>query len=115
MARPTVKPTTPGTRHKTPITRDLATSRPPKALRRLSKKFSGRNNSGKITVRHRGGRQKRFLRLIDFKRQIREIPGLVVSIEYDPNRSTNIALIQYPTGQKSYILAPTGLQIGQKV
>ncbi len=115
MARPTVKPTTPGTRHKTPMKRSLSTGRPPKSLRRLSKKFSGRNNSGKITVRHRGGRQKRFLRLIDFKRQIRELPGQVVSIEYDPNRSTNIALIHYPTGQKSYILAPTGLQIGQKV
>lgn len=116
MARPTVKPTSSAVRHKTPIRRKhLSNVRPTKSLRRLNQKSSGRNATGKITVRHQGGRQKRFLRLIDFKRSIREMPGIVATIEYDPNRSANIALIHYPDGQKSYILAPQELKVGQKV
>src|SRR5688572_26471918 len=116
MKRSAQKPTSPGTRHKTPINRKhLSSARPLKTLRFINKKSSGRNNSGKITVRHQGGRQKRFLRLIDFKRQIREIPGQVLTVEYDPNRSANIALVQYKDGRKSYILAPLGLNIGQTV
>ncbi len=111
-----VKPTTPGTRHKTPINRSiLSSARPIKSLRSINKKFSGRNNSGKITVRHQGGRHKRFLRSIDFKRQTRDIPGKVVRFEYDPNRSSYIALIHYPNGLKSYILAPLGLKIGDTI
>jgi len=86
-----------------------------KKLRRINKNYAGRNNSGKITIRHRGGRQKRFLRLIDFKRDAFEIPAKVNTIEYDPNRSANIALLHYQNGDKRYIIAPDGLRVGQTV
>ncbi len=83
----------------------------PKRLLTLNQKSSGRNNSGKITVRHQGGRQKRFLRHIDWKRNL-NINAKVVSIEYDPNRTSSIALLAYGNGYKDYILAPEGLKVG---
>ncbi len=86
-----------------------------KKLYKLNPKHSGRNNSGKITVRHQGGRQKRFLRLIDWKRNQIDIPAKVTSIEYDPNRTANIALLVYSNGLKNFILAPKGLQVGDTV
>lgn len=109
------KPTTPGIRHRARPAASLSAVRPVKSLRVIRKKFSGRNNSGKITVRHRGGGHKRFLRLIDFRRQMFDIPAVVKTIEYDPNRSAHIAQIWYENGTKTYILAPEGLQIGRKV
>lgn len=86
-----------------------------KQLHTINPKKSGRNNSGKITVRHRGGRQKRYLRLIDWKRQIIDIPAKVSSIEYDPNRTSDVALLVYSNGRKNYILAPQGLKVGDTV
>lgn len=86
----------------------------PKRLKSLNPKSSGRNHSGKITVRHQGGRQKRFLRVIDWKRSL-SLPAKVVSIEYDPNRTADIALLSYANGQKSYILAPNNLKVGDTV
>lgn len=110
------KPVTPGTRHRKDLVRlDLNQVRPEKSLRFTLKKHSGRNHSGRVTVRHQGGRHKRFYRVIDFKRDKRDIPARVISIEYDPNRSSNIALVSYQDGAKRYILAPQGLQLGQLV
>ena len=86
-----------------------------KKLYKLNPKSSGRNNSGKITVRHQGGRQKRFLRSIDWKRNQVDIPAKVDSIEYDPNRTADIALLVYANGLKNYILAPKGLKVGDTV
>lgn len=86
-----------------------------KKLRVILKKHSGRNNQGKITIRHRGGRQKRFYRVVDFKRDKREMEAKVVNIEYDPNRTANIALIEYSDGEKRYILSPEGLKVGDKI
>lgn len=108
-------PTTPGTRHQVVFVRESSTNDPVKKLRRILKKNSGRNAHGRITTRHRGGRQKRFYRIIDFKRNKFDIPGKVVTIEYDPNRSSDIALIQYPDGEKRYILASANLKVGHKV
>jgi len=84
-------------------------------LKRILSKKSGRNSSGKVTVRHQGGRHKRYLREIDFKRDKREIPAKVVAVEYDPNRGANIALLFYADGEKRYILAPEGLKVGDEV
>lgn len=89
--------------------------KPQKSLRRILKKHSGRNNSGRITVRHQGGRQKRYYRLIDFKRDKHNIEGRVVGIEYDPNRNCDIALVEYKDGEKRYILHPDNLNIGNKI
>jgi len=89
--------------------------RPQKSLTRILKKHSGRNNSGKITVRHQGGRQKRYYRLIDFKRDKRDIEGIIVTIEHDPNRNCDIALVEYKDGEKRYILHPDNLKIGDKI
>ncbi len=86
-----------------------------KSLLTINKKSSGRNFSGKITVRGRGGRQKRYLRLIDWKRELLDSPAVVSAIEYDPNRTTQVALLVYPNGVKNYILAPTGLKPNDKV
>lgn len=83
-------------------------------LKAILKKNSGRNNSGKVTVRHQGGRQKRFLRLIDFKRE-KQLAAKVVAVEYDPNRTCDIALVQYTDGERKYILCPEGLQIGDSI
>src|SRR5215471_318344 len=79
------------------------------------RRANGRNNQGMITAKHRGGGNKRLYRLIDFKRQKDSVPAKVMSIEYDPNRTVHIALIQYQDGEKSYILAPNGLKVGQTV
>lgn len=86
-----------------------------KKLKVILKKHSGRDNTGQVSVRHQGGRQKRYYRLVDFKRDKRGVEGRVVDIEYDPNRTVNIALIEYQDGEKRYILQPEGLKIGDKV
>ena len=86
-----------------------------KKLKKVLKKHSGRNSNGKITIRHRGGRSKRFYRIIDFKMAPNNIKGVVKSIEYDPNRSSNIALVKYEDGQYRYILHPEGLKIGDEI
>jgi len=109
------KPVTPGRRNRLDISDEFLAVKEEKKLLTILPKHSGRNTSGKITVRHQGGRQKRFLRKIDFKREKREISARVVSIEYDPNRSANIALLFYKDGEKRYILAPKGLKIGDWV
>ncbi|MCR5792292.1 MAG: 50S ribosomal protein L2 [Lachnospiraceae bacterium] len=94
---------------------EITTATPEKSLLVSLNKNSGRNNQGKITVRHRGGGSRRKYRIIDFKRNKDGIPATVKTIEYDPNRSANIALISYADGEKAYILAPEGLKVGQKV
>jgi len=94
---------------------EITAKKPEKSLVVSIKKHSGRNNQGKITVRHHGGGAKKKYRLVDFKRNKDGIPAIVKTIEYDPNRTSNIALIAYADGQKSYILAPLGLQVGQTV
>ena len=110
------KPTTPGQRGLVLQTNDdITRRRPKKSLLRPLKQRAGRNHSGKITVRHRGGGHKRRLRIIDFKRDNVGVPGQVDSIEYDPNRSARIALIKYADGDWRYILAPNGLQVGHRV
>ena len=107
---------TPGTRNRSVSTFDTITkSKPEKTLTTSFHRSKGRNNQGRITIRHRGGGHKRLYRLIDFKRNKREIPGLVHSIEYDPNRNARIALIHYMDGEKRYILAPRNLQVGTKI
>ncbi|GKX28453.1 50S ribosomal protein L2 [Vallitalea longa] len=109
-------PYTPSRRHMTGSTFEEITKKTPeKSLVVSLKKHSGRNNQGKITVRHRGGGSKIKYRMIDFKRNKDGIQGKVIAIEYDPNRSANIALIQYADGEKRYILSPNGLKVGHKV
>ncbi len=116
MAIKKFKPTSPGRRFVTVSAFDEITAdKPEKSLLEPLKKKSGRNNRGKITVRHRGGGHKRQYRLIDFKRDKDGIPAKVVSIEYDPNRSARIALLNYADGEKRYILAPLGLEVGMTV
>ena len=110
------KPTTPSRRWMSgsdfsEITKD----HPEKSLTRPLKKSGGRNSYGRITVRHRGGGHKRLLRIIDFKRDLLDQPAKVIAIEYDPNRSSRIALVQYPDNTKRYILAPLGLGAGDQV
>jgi len=110
------KPTSAGRRGMSGVTFDEITrSEPEKSLLRPLKKKSGRNNLGRLTVRHRGGGHKRRYRLIDFKRDKAGIPARVASIEYDPNRTARIALLVYADGEKRYILAPLGLQVGDAV
>ena len=94
---------------------EITASKPEKSLTVSLKKNAGRNNQGKITVRHHGGGSRRKYRIIDFKRRKDNIPAKVLTIEYDPNRTANIALICYADGEKAYILAPNGLQVGQTV
>ena len=109
-------PYTPSRRHMTSSDySEITTSKPEKSLVVSLQKNSGRNNQGKITVRHRGGGSRRKYRIIDFKRKKDGIPAIVKSIEYDPNRTANIALIAYADGEKAYILAPIGLKVGQTV
>ena len=116
MAIKTYKPTTPGRRKmSTLVNAEITTSTPEKSLLTTIKKNSGRNNQGKITVRHQGGGVKRKYRIIDFKRNKLDVPGTVASIEYDPNRTANIALINYADGEKRYIIAPKGLEVGMTV
>ena len=110
------KPTTPGLRGMTVSTfEEITTSTPEKSLTVTLKKHAGRNNRGKITVRHLGGGTRPKYRIIDFKRNKDGIPAVVKTIEYDPNRSANIALLVYADGEKRYILAPNKLKIGYKI
>ena len=110
------KPTTNGRRNMSVLANeDLTTATPEKSLLTTLKKNSGRNNQGKITVRHQGGGVKRKYRIIDFKRNKDNIKGIVATIEYDPNRSANIALINYADGEKRYIIAPKGLKVGMEI
>ncbi len=116
MAVRKLKPTTPGQRHKIIGAFDAITSSTPeKSLLAPMKKSGGRNNTGKMTMRYIGGGHKRRYRVIDFKRNKDGVEATVESIQYDPNRSARIALLQYADGEKRYILAPNGLQVGQKL
>ena len=113
MGIKTYSPYTPSRRHMTGSDfKEITTNKPEKSLVVSLKKNSGRNNQGKITVRHQGGGYRTKYRLVDFKRNKDGIPAKVMTIEYDPNRTANIALICYADGQKSYILAPYGLKVG---
>ncbi len=116
MAVKKYKPTSPGRRGMTGNTfEEITTQKPERSLLIHKRRRAGRNNQGRITVRHRGGGHKKQLRKIDFKRDKQIIPAKVASIEYDPNRSARIALLHYVDGEKRYILAPLGLQVGDKV
>ncbi|MDU0811023.1 MAG: 50S ribosomal protein L2 [Burkholderia sp.] len=111
-----VKPTSPGLRGKIKIlNRDLYKGRPHAALLDVQGSKSGRNNNGHITTRHQGGGHKRYYRIIDFRREKDSIPGKIERIEYDPNRSANIALVLYLDGERRYIVAPKGITIGHKI
>ena len=111
-----VKPTTNGQRQLSHQDfSDITKTSPEKSLVIIKKQHAGRNNQGKITVRHQGGGAKRFVRIIDFKRDKFNVKGLVASIEYDPNRGPRIALINYQDGEKRYIIAPIGLKVGDDV
>ncbi len=116
MATRKVNPTSAGRRGLIlPDFSELTTSVPERTLLKSFKRAAGRNNKGRITVRHQGGGHKRLYRLVDFKRDKVDIPAVVKTIEYDPNRNTRICLIQYNDGEKRYILAPLGIQVGDKV
>ncbi|MGI6336198.1 MAG: 50S ribosomal protein L2 [Eubacteriales bacterium] len=109
-------PTTPSRRHMTVVSNpELSKKGPAKSLLEPMKKKGGRNNYGRITVRHKGGGERRKYRIIDFKRDKFDIPAEVMSIEYDPNRSANIALLKYDDGELRYILAPVDLAVGEKI
>ena len=111
-----LKPMTNGTREMSRLVNDeITTSTPEKSLLVSLSKNGGRNNLGRITVRHQGGGAKRKYRIIDFKRDKKDIEGVVATIEYDPNRTANIALINYKDGEKRYIIAPKGLKVGDKI
>ena len=116
MGIKTYNPYTPSRRHMTGSDfSEITASKPEKSLVVSINKNAGRNNQGKITVRHQGGGSRRKYRIIDFKRRKDGVPATVVSIEYDPNRTANIALISYVDGEKAYILAPNGLTVGAKL
>ncbi|MBR1626004.1 MAG: 50S ribosomal protein L2 [Bacteroidales bacterium] len=116
MALKKLKPTTPGQRHKIASTfEEITASKPEKSLVFGTRKSGGRNNQGKMTMRYIGGGHKRLYRAIDFFRDKDNIPAVVKTIEYDPNRSARIALICYADGEKRYIVSPNGLQVGQTV
>lgn len=116
MALKLYRPTSPGRRGMSGSTfKEITKDKPEKSLLMPLKKRAGRNNQGRVTVRHRGKGAKRQLRLIDFKRDKMSVPGRVAAIEYDPNRSARIALIFYADGEKRYILAPVGLEVGDTI
>ncbi|MDD4730342.1 MAG: 50S ribosomal protein L2 [Desulfovibrio sp.] len=116
MATRSLKPTSPGRRFQTLSTfEEITTNRPEKSLTEGLPKKSGRNNNGRMTSRRRGGGHKRLYRIIDFKRDKRDIPAKVATVEYDPNRSARIALLNYADGEKRYILAPVNLKPGDTV
>lgn len=116
MAIKNYRPTSPGRRFQTYSTlEEITRSKPERSLLRPLKKTGGRNSFGRMTSRHRGGAHKRLYRIIDFRRDKDGIPARVASIEYDPNRSANIALLHYVDGEKRYILAPLGLKVGDRV
>ena len=116
MAIRKLRPMTPATRfYSVPTFDEITKTKPEKSLLRPLKKSGGRNNLGRVTSRHRGGGHKRMYRVIDFKRERHGIEATVACIEYDPNRSARIALVQYADGDKRYIVAPEGLKVGQKI
>ncbi len=116
MATKQLKPTTPGQRHRiAPVFDEVTTDRPVKALTKGLYQSGGRNNRGRTTMRYRGGGHKRKYRIIDFKRDKRDIPAKVQTIEYDPNRTARIALLAYADGEKRYILAPNKLSVGDTI
>ena len=116
MAIKKYKPTSNGRRNMTGYDfSEITASKPEKTLLSSQKQKAGRNNQGKITVRHQGGGNKRAYRIIDFKRNKDNVVGTIATIEYDPNRTANIALVHYEDGIKTYILAPKGLKVGQKI
>jgi len=116
MAVKVYKPVTPGLRGMTGYAFDEITkSKPERSLIVPRKKFAGRNSYGRVTVRHQGGGHRQFIRLVDFKRDKRNIPAKVAAIEYDPNRTARLALLFYVDGEKRYIVAPIGLQVGDQV
>ncbi len=116
MALKKYKPTTPGQRFKVISAFDeITTDKPEKSLLRPKKRTGGRNSSGEMTVRYRGGGHKKMYRIIDFKRDKDGVPGVVKTIEYDPNRTARIALVFYKDGEKRYIIAPSGLKVGQEI
>lgn len=116
MAVKRIKPTTPGQRNRlAPDFSDITKSRPERSLTTSIKKTGGRNNEGHRTARYIGGGHKRRYRIIDFKRDKHDVEAEVMSIEYDPNRSARIALVQYTDGEKRYIIAPQGLNVGTKI
>lgn len=116
MAIKSFKPTSPGVRHKTVASfSEITTSTPEKSLLTPLHKKAGRNSYGRITVRHHGGGHKRKYRIIDFKRNKDGVPAKVATIEYDPNRTSRIALLHYVDGEKRYIIAPAGLKVGDMV
>ncbi len=116
MAVKTYKPTTPGRRGMSVVSyKDLTKKKPEKSLVEDIRENAGRNNNGRITVRHRGGRTRRKYRIIDFKRTKDNIPAKVAALEYDPNRTAHIALLHYADGEKRYILAPMGLKVGDTI
>lgn len=116
MAIKAYKPTTPSRRHTSVLISDAGRkSKPVKGLRVIRKKNGGRNSQGKITVRHKGGGAKRFIRLVDFKRDKFDIPAKIETIEYDPNRNANIVLVCYADGERRYILAADKMVVGDKI
>lgn len=116
MAVKIYKPITPGLRGMTGYTfEEITKDTPERSLIVFRKKHAGRNASGRVTVRHRGGGARRFIRIVDMKRDKTGIPGKVIAIEYDPNRTARIALIQYSDGEKRYMLAPIGLKVGTMI
>jgi len=115
MAVIKAKPTSPGRRFVISVKSDLHKGKPHKALLEKKSKNGGRNNHGRITVRHQGGGHKQFYRIIDFKRNKLNVPGTVERLEYDPNRTAHIALIKYIDGERRYILAPAKLKVGDQV
>jgi large subunit ribosomal protein L2 len=116
MAVRKLKPMTPGQRGKVVSSfENITAAKPEKSLLAPIKKSGGRNNTGKMTMRYRGGGHKRRYRVIDFKRDNHDVEGKVMTIEYDPNRNARIALVEYVDGDKRYIIAPTGLEVGQTV
>src|SRR2546426_5866910 len=116
MGMRSLKPVTPGTRWMTiPTFDEITKSKPEKSLIEPNNRSGGRNTNGHITSRHRGGGHKRFYRIIDFKRDKVGVTAEVKAIEYDPNRSARIALLQYRDGEKRYIIAPDGMKVGENV
>ena len=116
MALKTFRPLTPTNRFKVlPTFDEITKSKPEKSLIEIKRRSGGRNNNGRITTRHIGGGHKQKYRIVDFKRKKHDVTAEVIAIEYDPNRSSRIALVQYTDGEKAYILAPIGLIVGAKI
>lgn len=116
MAVKVYKPVTPGLRNMTGYSfEEITKSRPEKSLIVVLKKHAGRNSYGRVTVRHRGGGSRRFIRMVDFKRDKRGVAAVVKAIEYDPNRTARLALVSYRDGEKRYILSPVGLRVGDTI